>query len=175
MAPSTRLTSEASVSFHPRVLRPQSWKRSFSKVNNARTTQETYRVDKEEGVREDVKHGLETVLDFLASGNTRRVDIIDTRADLVRVTVLLEGVEELHVALGSFDGNNISIETLDGWEDIIKIGVAEVGVSLELISNTSGGELERVNSPFEVSIPVSAAKGQLEENVNNRTVDRNEC
>lgn len=78
-------------------------------------------VDEKEGVREDIEHGLETILDFLASGDTRRVDVIDTRANLVRVPVMFEGGEELHVGLGSFDGDDISIKTLDRGEDVVKV------------------------------------------------------
>jgi hypothetical protein len=78
-------------------------------------------VDEEEGVREDVEHGLETILDFLASRDTRRVDVINTRANLVGVPVMLEGGEELHVGLGSFDGDDVSIQTLDRGEDVIEV------------------------------------------------------
>jgi len=95
------------------------------------------RVDEEERVGKNVEHGLEAVLDLLSSGNTRRVDVVDTGADLVGVAVMLEGVKELHVGLGGFNGDDISIETLDGGEDVVEVGVAEVGVGLELVSDTS--------------------------------------
>lgn len=86
------------------------------------------------------------------------MDVVDTGADLVGVTVLLEGVKQLHVSLGGLDGDDISIETLDGGEDVVEVGVAEVGVGLELVGDTSGGELERVNSPLEVGVPVRATE-----------------
>jgi hypothetical protein len=89
------------------------------------------------------------------------MDIIDTRADLVGVAVLLEGVEELHVALRCLDGDYISIKTLDGGEDVVEVRVAEVRVGLELISDAGGGELEGVDSPFEVVIPICTTKRQL--------------
>ena len=78
-------------------------------------------VDEEERVRQDVEHGLETILDFLASRDTRGVDIIDTRANLVGVSIMFEGVEKLHVSLGSLDGDNVSIKTLDGGEDVVEV------------------------------------------------------
>jgi len=78
-------------------------------------------VDKKEGVREDIEHGLETILDFLASRDTRRVDIIDTRTNLVGVPVMFEGGEELHVGLGRFDGDDISIKTLNRGEDVVEV------------------------------------------------------
>jgi hypothetical protein len=78
-------------------------------------------VDEEERAREDVEHRLETILDFLTSRDTRRVDIIDTRANLVGVSIMFEGIEELHVSLGSLDGDDISIKTLDGGEDVVEV------------------------------------------------------
>jgi hypothetical protein len=77
-------------------------------------------------VREDFEHGRETILDFLFAWNTRRMDVINTRADLIRVSIVLEGVEELHIGLRGLNGDDISIKTLDGWEDVIEIRVAEV-------------------------------------------------
>jgi len=94
------------------------------------------------------------------------VDVIDTRADLVRVAVLFEGVQELHVALGCFDGDDISVETLDGWEDVIEVGVAEVRVGLESIRDAGSGELERVNGPCEVTTPINATKRKLQTKLN---------
>lgn len=123
----------------------------------------SHRVNEKERIGEDVEHGLNTVLDLLFSRNTRRVNIIDTGANLVGVAVVLEGVKEFHVSLGSLDRDNISVEALDGWEDIIEVRVAEVGVSLEGVANTSGGKLEGVNGPLEVSIPVSTTERKLVE------------
>jgi hypothetical protein len=50
---------------------------------------------------------------------------------------------------------------LDGGEDVVEVRVAEVGVCLELIGDTSSGELEGVNGPLEVSIPVSTTEREL--------------
>jgi hypothetical protein len=97
----------------------------------------------------------------LVARNTRRVDVIDARPNLVGVPVVLEGVEKLHVALGCLDRNDISIETLNRWEDIVEVGVTEVRMGLEGVSDARCGQLKGVNSPFEVRIPVSTAKGQL--------------
>ncbi len=123
--------------------------------------QATIRVDEEERVGEDGKHVSDAVLDLLLTGNTGRVDVVDTRADLVGVAVLLEGGEQLHVTLGGLNGDDISIETLDGWEDVVEVGVAEVGVGLELIGDTSGRQLEGVHSPLEVAVPISATERKL--------------
>ena len=119
---------------------------------------ETNRVDKHERVGEGLEHGLETVTDLLVSGNTGGVDVVDAGADLVGVTVLLEGVQELEVALRRLDGDDVSVKALDGGEDVVKVGVAEVRVGLESIGDAGGGELERVNGPLEVVVPVNAAE-----------------
>ncbi len=89
------------------------------------------------------------------------MDVVDTGTDLVGVAVLLEGVEELHVALRCLNRDNISIKTLDGGEDVIEVGVAEVGVGLELVGDTSSGKPEGVNSPLQVGVPVRAAERKL--------------
>lgn len=89
------------------------------------------------------------------------MDIVDTRANLVGVAVVLEGVEKLHVTLRSLNGNDVSIQALDGGENVIEVRVAEVGVSLELISDAGSGEFEGVNSPLEVGVPVSTTEGEL--------------
>ena len=89
------------------------------------------------------------------------MDIVNTRTNLVGVSVMLEGLKQLHVALGCLDRDDVGIQTLDGREDIIKVGVAEVGVGLGGIGDTGGGETERVNSPSEVSIPIGTTKRKL--------------
>ena len=54
------------------------------------------------------------------------MDVINARADLIRVSIMLEGVEEFHVGLRGLNRDDISIKTLDGWEDVVEIRVAEV-------------------------------------------------
>lgn len=116
------------------------------------------RVDDEQVGRKDGKHGGDAVLDLLLSGNTGRVDVIHTRPDLVRVAVVLEGVEELHVALRRLDGDDVGVEVLDGREDVVKVGVAEVRVGLESVADTGGRDLEGGEGPRQVLSPVSLAK-----------------
>ena len=79
------------------------------------------RVDIHEVIREGLQHRGDAVLDLLLRGNTRRVDIVDTGTDLVGVAVPLEGVEQLHVSLGSFNGDDVSIKTLDRGEDVVEV------------------------------------------------------
>ena len=88
--------------------------------------------------------------------------VVNTRADLVRVTIPLEGLKEFHITLGSLDGDNIGVKSLDGRENVSEIRVAEVRVGLQLVSNAGCRKLERVNRPFEVGVPVSTTKRQLD-------------
>jgi len=112
-------------------------------------------------IRNDSKGGLETVYNLLFGGNTWRVDVVDTGTDLVGVTVLLEGMQQFHVALRELDRNNIGIKTFNRREDVAEVGVAEVRVSLSVVTNACCCELEGVNSPFQVFIPVRCTKRQL--------------
>ena len=82
------------------------------------------------------------------------MDVVNTRTNLVSISVVLEGLEQLHVALRCLDRDDIGIQTLDGWEDIVEVGVAEVRVGLGGIGDASGGETEGVNGPGEVVIPI---------------------
>ena len=89
------------------------------------------------------------------------MNVVNTRTNLVSVSVVLEGLEQLHVALRRLDRDHIGIQTLDGWEDIIEVGVAEVGVGLGGIGDASSGKTEGVNGPGEVAIPISTTEREL--------------
>lgn len=52
----------------------------------------------------------------------------------------------------------ISVKSLDRGEDVSKVGVTEVGVDLDVVLNTRGGESERVNGPGEVVVPVGLSE-----------------
>lgn len=89
------------------------------------------------------------------------MDVVNTRTNLVGIAVVLEGIQKLHITLRGFDRNDIRVQALNGGKDIVKVGITEVGMSLELVGNTGGGQFEGVNSPLEVCIPIAAAKRQL--------------
>ena len=89
------------------------------------------------------------------------MDVVNTWANLVGISVVLERLEQLHVALGRLDRDNISIQTLDRWEDVVKVGVAEVRVGLGGVCNASGGETEGVDGPGEVAVPIDTTKREL--------------
>ena len=90
------------------------------------------------------------------------MDVVNTGSNLVSISVVLEGLEQLHITLRCLDRDDIGIQTLDGWEDIIEVRVAEVGVGLGSIGDASGGEAEGVNGPGEVVFPISTSERKLQ-------------
>lgn len=102
------------------------------------------------------KHLLDAVLDLVLGGNTRGVDVVDTGADVARVGLVDEDLEELGVALAVLNRQDIGIKSSDGVEEVLELRVAEVGVDLSRVANTSGRELERVDGPREVSLTLLA-------------------
>lgn len=52
----------------------------------------------------------------------------------------------------------IGVKSLDRGEDVSKVRVTEVGMDLDVILNTRGGESERVNGPGEVVVPVGLSE-----------------
>lgn len=80
---------------------------------------------------------------------------------MARVGLVNEDLEELGVGLGVLNGQDISVQSADGVEEVLELGVAEVGVDLGGILNTGGRELEAVDSPLQVGIALLArAEGQ---------------
>lgn len=90
------------------------------------------------------------------------MNVVYTGTDLVRISVMLECLQQLHVTLRRFDGNYICVKTLDGCEDIVKVGVAEVRMGLEVVGNTGGSQSEGVNRPCQILFPIRSAKRELE-------------
>lgn len=107
------------------------------------------------------EHLLDAVLDLLLGGDTRRVDVVNTGANVARVGLVDEDLEELGVRLAVLDGQDIGIESGDGVEEVLELRVAEVGVDLSAIGDTGGGQLEGVNSPLEVgNTGLTSAEGK---------------
>lgn len=76
------------------------------------------------------KHLFDSVLDLLLAWDTRRVDIVDTRTDVTRIRLIDEDLEKLGIRLAVLDGENISIKSSDGVEEVLELGVTEVRVDL---------------------------------------------
>ena len=89
------------------------------------------------------------------------MDVVNTRANVARVGLVDEDLEELGIRLAVLDGQDIGIESGDGVEEVLELRVTEVGVDLSAIGDTSGGQLEGVNSPLEVgNTGITSAEGK---------------
>lgn len=72
------------------------------------------------------------------------------------VGLVNEDLEELGVGLGVLNREDISIQSGNGMEEVLELGVAEVRMDLSGVLNTSGGELEAVDSPLQVGVTLLA-------------------
>lgn len=70
------------------------------------------------------------------------MNVIDTRSNLIGIAVGLEGIQKFHVALRGFNGDDVGVQALDRWENIVEIRVAKVRMRLKVIRDTGGRELE---------------------------------
>jgi hypothetical protein len=121
-----------------------------------------------------LEHLLDALLELSLGGNTRAVDVVDTRADVAGVGLVNEDLEELGVRLGVLNGENIGIKGGDSWgssqyvviegtmsmgltvEEVLELRVAEVGVDLGRVLNVGSGQLEAVDGPLEVGVTLRA-------------------
>jgi hypothetical protein len=123
--------------------------------------QTTVRIDPQLLRLEELKHLLDAVLDLLLAGDTRGVDIVDTRADVARVGGVDEDLEQLGVRLAVFDGQDIGIQSRNGVEEVLELRVTEVRVDLGGVLDTSGGQAEGLDSPVQVGLTLlTGAQGQ---------------
>ena len=105
---------------------------------------------------EVLEHLLDADLDLILAWDTWRVDVVDTWTDVTWVSLVDEDLEELGVGLGVLDGEDISVKSGDGVEEVLELGVAEVRVDLSRVLDTGGGELEAVDGPRKVVLPLLA-------------------
>lgn len=119
--------------------------------------QTAVRVDPELLRLEVLEHLLDTLLDLIHGGNTRRVDIVDTRSNVGGETLINEDLEELGIGLAVLDGQNIGIKGSNSVEEVLEFTVAEVGVDLGAVGDTSSRQLESIDSPLNISITGSAS------------------
>lgn len=88
-----------------------------------------------------------SLLKLLLGRNSRRVNIKETKTNLVGVRSKVLEVLGL-VLLGELNRNNISIERNDGRG--VEVRVAEMRVDLGRVLDTGSGDSERINGPLEV-------------------------
>lgn len=119
------------------------------------------------------EHLLNTLLDLGLRGNTGGVDVVDTRADVPRVSFFGEDLQQLGVRFAVLNGQDISIEGSDGVEEVLEFGITEVRVHLRSVSNTGGGQLESRNGPLDVSL-AGRAGAQRKTLTQSRLIDLND-
>ena len=111
--------------------------------------QTTVRVDPKVLLRVNLENVVDAALELVLGRNTRRVDIKETKTNVVGVVGELLNVLGV-ILLGELNRDNISIKSLDVSR--VKIRVAEMRVDLGTVLNTRGGETERKRSPLDVLI-----------------------
>jgi len=99
---------------------------------------------------EILKHLCDATLNFWLAWDTGRVDIVDTGANVAGVGFIDEDLEKLGIALAVLNAENIGIESGNGMEEVLELGVAEMRVDLGRVLDARGRELERVNGPRQV-------------------------
>lgn len=122
---------------------------------------------------EVLEHLLDTVLDLLLRGDTRRVDVVDTRADVTGVGLIDENLEKLGIRLAVLDGKDVGIQSSNGVEEVLELRVAEVGVDLSAIVHTSSGQAEGLDSPLKVLLTLGAG-AKRETLTESRLIDLND-
>lgn len=105
---------------------------------------------------EPLEHLANAVLHLLLGRDTRGVDVVHTGANVAGVLLVLEDLEQLSIALGVLDGQDIGVKSGDGVEEILELRVAEVRVNLGRVLDTSSRKLEGVDGPREVFLTLLA-------------------
>ena len=88
------------------------------------------------------------------------MNVIDARADLVRILEVVERVEQLHVGARGLDRDHVGIHVGDRRDDVVELRIAHVGVDLRLVRHAVGGDAERFDGPVEVFLPLRLAQRQ---------------
>mmetsp|Transcript_18854 Transcript_18854/g.34198 ORF Transcript_18854/g.34198 Transcript_18854/m.34198 type:complete len:615 (-) Transcript_18854:549-2393(-) len=90
------------------------------------------------------------------------MDVVQSGSNSIGVSVLLEGGQELEVALAVLDGDDVRVQGLDGREDVVEVRVAHVGVDLGFVLQvgSTNGDLERAGGPLQILLPVRLTQGQ---------------
>lgn len=101
------------------------------------------------------------------------MDVIDTRSDMARVSLLDEDLEQLGVRLAVLNAENIGIQSGNGVEEVLELRVAEVRVDLSTIGDTAGSQTESTHGPGKVVLTLLAST-QRETLTQSRLVDLND-
>src|SRR5712664_1093753 len=126
----------------------------------------TARLEPTVGVHPDLgavqhsRHALQCATDLRDGRHTRRVDVVDTRADLVGILVVLESLQQLRAGAGVLDRDHIRIHALDHLQHVVELAVAHVRVNLRAVAHPRGRQAEGVYRPLQVGGPIGAPQRQ---------------
>src|SRR5713226_10773883 len=117
-------------------------------------------VDPDLAVVEHLLHALQRLRDLGGARDPGGMDVVDPRADFVRIVVLLECLEQLRSGARVLDRDDVGVHLLDHADDVVELAIAHVGVDLGRIRHPGRREPERVHRPLEVGGPVGPAERQ---------------
>lgn len=109
-----------------------------------------------EGKENILKKLLNSLMDLLLGRDTGGVNVVDTRSDVAGVSSVFKDPQQLRVRLRVLDGEYIGIQGSDGVEEILELGVTEMGMDLGVVLDTSGGKAESLDSPADVCLTFCA-------------------
>src|SRR5262249_41629662 len=112
------------------------------------------RIDPELSVGQPLPREFEQ-FDYLADlGYPRRMDVVNTGADLVRIPVVPESIEQLHLRTRRLDRDHIGIHRADRVDNVVDLGVAHMRVDLRLVTHAGGADAEAIDGPIEIGLPL---------------------
>src|SRR5712691_2328327 len=106
------------------------------------------------------RHALQSAGDLRGRRHAGRVDVVDTRPDLVWILVLFESLQELRAGACVLDRDHIRIHALDHPQHVVELAVAHVRVNLRAVTHPRGRQAEGVHRPLQVGGPIGAPQRQ---------------
>src|SRR5712691_5404205 len=106
------------------------------------------------------RHALQGAGDLRHGRHAGRVNVVDTGADLVRILVLFEALQQLGTGTGALDRDHVRIHALDDAQHVVELAVAHMRVNLRGVAHTCRREAERIDGPLQIARPVRAAQRQ---------------
>src|SRR5882762_3834007 len=120
----------------------------------------TVGVDPDLRVIQHARHALQRAGDLRHGRHAGRVNVVNTGADLVRVLVLFEALQQLGTRTGALDRDHVRIHALDDAQHVVELAVAHMRVNLRRVAHTCRREAERIDGPSQIGGPVRAAQRQ---------------
>src|SRR6266446_1335643 len=106
------------------------------------------------------RHALQGARDLRGRRYPRRVNVVDPWADLVRVLVLLEALQQLRAGAGALDRNHVRIHALDHLQHVVELAVAHMRVNLGPVTHPGRRQPEGVDGPLQIVRPVGPPQRQ---------------